>query len=405
MKNVIKKCLSALGLWKITVWGYDFFSYHSFQFKFLVGIQKLEEFELGFFFNSYATGGAEKVQLEIVRSFSDHNATVFITNLCLNEHYKPDFEACSNLINIYKAVRKRDRYYPLILNLLARRINQMSHPRLLGCDCQLYYDLLPFLQPHVVVMDLFHTLVHSFEKGPEHWSLPIIDRIQKRIVISHKLQKDFEQFYSSHSVNLKLLERIQTIHNFVDSPLALNPLKPNIGKPIVLFVCRNHFVKRISLAGRIAYNLKLRLQFVFIGENIELEVSPDHRSDILFTGNISNAHEMANWYQKADFLMMTSSREGLPMVLLEGMSYGTIPIATKVGAISEIVPTPDLGILITNFDNEDEIVEEFVKGFLRLLEDPEKKGKIKQNVKKFVIQEFNKETFKQSYRQVLLSNV
>lgn len=402
MKNAIKKCLSLLGLWRMSVWVFDFFAYQKSQFSFLLGLRKMEEFEFGFFFNSYATGGAEKVQLEIVRSVSDKKTAVFFTNLCINEHYKSDFEACSIVHTIYLAIRKRDFYYSFILKNLAKRMNAMKHPKIVGCDCQFFYDLLPYLEPHVTVIDLFHTLVHSFEKGPEHWSLNRVERIQKRIVISYKLRKDFEMFYLKNGVKLSLLDRISTIHNFVDLPLSLAPIQNFSNKPIALFICRNHFVKRIHLAGKIAHRLREYLQFVFIGENLEREVEPEYRSDILFLGNISNAAELAKWYQQADFLMMTSSREGLPMVLLEGMSYGTIPLTTDVGAISEIIPTSELGVLISNSADENEIIENFVGSFKNLLEQPEKISDMKQNVNKFVIQNFSKESFIQAYRKALI---
>ena len=203
-------------------------------------------------------------------------------------------------------------------------------------------------------------------------------------------------------MKISLLDRISTIHNFVDLPLSLAPIQNLSNKPIVLFVCRNHFVKRIHLGGKIAHRLREHLQFVFIGENLEREVEPEYRSDILFLGNISNSAELAKWYQQADFLMMTSSREGLPMVLLEGMSYGTIPLTTDVGAISEIIPTSELGVLISNSADENEIIENFVSSFRNLLEQPEKISDMKQNVNKFVTQNFSKESFIQAYRKALI---
>jgi glycosyltransferase involved in cell wall biosynthesis len=405
MKNSIKKFLSTLGLWRISVLTFDFLSYHKSQIQFLYSIQSWEEFEFGFFFNSYATGGAEKVQLEIVRSISDHQITVLITNFCINEHYKSDFETCSNLRNIYFAVRKRDFYYPLILKNLANRINKMNQPKLMGCDCQLFYDLVPYLNPNVIIIDLFHTLVHEFEKGPEHWSLALVERINKRILISYKLKKDFEIFYSTNGVKPKLLNRLVTIHNFVNPPIELKSTPSGFSKPIALFVCRNHFVKRIQLAGKIANRLSPYMQFVFIGENLEEEVLPNDRTNIHFTGNIADPFAIARWFKSADFLMMTSSREGLPMVLLEGMSYGAIPVSTNVGAISEIIPSSEYGILVPNYSDEKELIIEFETSFINLIKDTERISIMKENVKKFVLEKFNKVSFQKSYRKELLNNV
>ncbi len=52
------------------------------------------------------------------------------------------------------------------------------------------------------------------------------------------------------------------------------------------------------------------------------------------------------WYAAADVFCLASSREGCPNVVLESLACGTPVIATAVGAIPEILSSPELGILV-----------------------------------------------------------
>jgi len=56
---------------------------------------------------------------------------------------------------------------------------------------------------------------------------------------------------------------------------------------------------------------------------------------------------LADWYAAADAMILASSREGLPGVVLESLACDTPVIATDVGGIGEVLKTPETGVLLS----------------------------------------------------------
>ena len=68
-------------------------------------------------------------------------------------------------------------------------------------------------------------------------------------------------------------------------------------------------------------------------------------SAVHLVGAVPNA-ELSSWYGAADVLLLASSREGWPNVLLESMACGTPVVATRVGGVPEIVQLPLVGRVV-----------------------------------------------------------
>jgi teichuronic acid biosynthesis glycosyltransferase TuaC len=68
-------------------------------------------------------------------------------------------------------------------------------------------------------------------------------------------------------------------------------------------------------------------------------------SRVRFIGHVNHA-ELPDYYGAADALILASSREGIPNVLLESMACGTPVVATRVGGIPEVITAREAGLLV-----------------------------------------------------------
>ena len=113
---------------------------------------------------------------------------------------------------------------------------------------------------------------------------------------------------------------------------------------------RKGFQHLIPAVARIAPSFpKLRLYLVGEGAmRKELEAlvrSTGMQEHIYLVGSTPN-QELNFWYSAADVSCLASSREGWPNVVLESMACGTPLVATRVWGVSEIITSPDLGIMV-----------------------------------------------------------
>lgn len=112
---------------------------------------------------------------------------------------------------------------------------------------------------------------------------------------------------------------------------------------IVLCIARISAPKRHDLFIEIA-RLLPQYGFVWIGNHEDVTEAglPDNCH---FVGNIPNA---GAYCSQADLFMLPSNYEGLPMVIIEAMSFGKPVVASDVGGISEIVRSGENGYTLEN---------------------------------------------------------
>ena len=123
----------------------------------------------------------------------------------------------------------------------------------------------------------------------------------------------------------------------------------------VLCIARDAYPKRLDIFKEIAIRLP-QFDFFWIGANSSHN---NLTTNTYFLGKLPNAF---TYCSDAELIILPSDYEGLPMVIIEALSYGKPVVASKVGGISEIVIDGINGFTVKND------VEDFVQKILMVLE-------------------------------------
>jgi len=354
-----------------------------------------------FFFPHYNTGGAERVHLDIMKSLYEYNMTCYITEQSQDTDLKKEFEQIAPLVELF-IWGWRPKYRKKFLPIIAKKINSMDNVVLFGCNSRFFYDLIPLLSTRVKCIDLIHTFLGEHEHSMDNYSLEHIPKLDARVVLGEAQRKKQIEFYSQKKIPAIYLDRIKVIPNKVDYPTEF--VKKDYGSDlIVLFVSRDSEEKRPLLfmeITKICYNLKLPFKFIMIGEFEKYRDAVKDNVDIL--GKILDKPALNEFYSKAHFVILTSLFEGLPLVLLEGLSQGAIPLTTNVGEIPSYI-NEDLqtGFLINNSNDESKLVNEFINKLKSIDANRNVLPKFSECGQKLVRRYFNEETFQYKYQSLI----
>jgi len=355
-----------------------------------------------FFFPYYHIGGAEKIHFNIIDAVADAKPVCFITGISTDTGFYEDFKKNAILVDISLLAT-----YPFLSRvskkMIAKFIGKANAPVTFGCNSKFYYQLLPYFNNTIKCIDLVHAFVHRGEDGAEYWSLPVAERLNKRIVITRKTIEDFKLLYTGNNKSLSALSKIEYISNFTDIPSILN--KPDNKSLKILYVGRNGREKRVYLIGKIARKMRqqnINTDFVLIGDLADA-IASDDKELFSFTGIIGNENEMQKIYEASDILLLTSTREGFPMVIMEAMANRVVVITTDVGGISEYISSGENGILIPS-KSEEEIVDNFINAIKDLNSYRDRLKKISNNAYNYAKANFDKKHFVKAYRKLLLPN-
>lgn len=157
-----------------------------------------------------------------------------------------------------------------------------------------------------------------------------------------------------------------------------------------------NFIDSLAEAARSLPNLEA----VIVGDGPLLETAKRSLLDrgleerVTVSGWVPH-EELPTVLNRLKLLVVPSYTEGLPNIILEAMACGTPVLATKVGAIPEIVSDRETGFLLT--DNSPGTI---ARGIIEAMTSPEL-DKVSGNARRFVEFEFNRENAIRRWQKVL----
>ncbi|MFK7003362.1 hypothetical protein BWK63_09805 [Flavobacterium covae] len=363
-------------------------------------IRVLPDVEVIFFFPYYHTGGAEKVHAAILEAIHPKKCVVFFTKASATSNMLPfftQFACCLELNDILN--KKNTRLIRMLTSCIANKINASKNiTKVFGSNSDYYYEILPFISVDIKKIDLFHAF--SIDDYREKIIIDSARFITTRVVINEVAKSVITNYYLRAGIS-SFTSHIQVISNGVAIPSKVPAKSAN--KIRVGFIGRWSEEKRPELFLKASQLVKQKYPetiFYMAGSGVSL------RKDLVLSygveplGDIRDIEVLKTLYRSTSILVLTSVYEGFPMVFMEGMSFGCIPVTTNVGGVDSHIKNGITGYLIDELE-EDKIIANLVTHLCHLIKQPSLIQELSDNCRKYARVHFSIQQFNEAYQKLL----
>ena len=279
-------------------------------------------------------GGAERVHINIIKTLRSKPIVIF-PNLC-------DVDSCKEFDEIAYCVKinsvRRRKFTIIALNILST----MFKIKIFGCNTAYFYEVVAKLKNKSHNIDLTHSFIYD-DAGMEIMSLPVVNYLDKRIVINQKTYSDYKKLYQKHFINSDLLSKFKIIENGVEIQNFNNEwLKSRFQNFTIGYVGRNSAEKRPELFLELSSDVPC-VNAIVIGDDFS-NFKYSFPLVSYYEGN-SNPETIRELFKNISLLIVPSLHEGFPLVIMEAMELGIPVIATDVGSIFQHVINGKNGFL------------------------------------------------------------
>ena len=348
------------------------------------------------FFPNADIGGAPKVNADITELLKNDHPIIIFSKKGQNNLYRERYEKTGvKIIDLHPYIDNKLFHFInfFFRGLLAAWINQQDNPVVFGGESIFFYKVIPHIRKDIRCVELTHV---------DRWmpyTIGFIDRIDARVFSTKKGMENVKQQYIQNQLPEHYSERLFFIDNAVDIPEVINTVNE---KMEVFFIGRGSAQKRIHLVAAIAkviHQKGLPVHFNFVGD-VDKMIDPLLYPFCSFYGTIIDETTMNDIYRKADVLLLTSSFEGLPVVIMQMMAYGKLVISTAVSGIPDYIFHQQNGLLLYAKEEEG-IIAEGIQQIEWLLNEPAKRAALGVQARKDAISQFSRQSFERNYRRIL----
>jgi glycosyltransferase involved in cell wall biosynthesis len=259
-----------------------------------------------------------------------------------------------------------------------------------------FFEVLPLLDPAVRTFYLQHAFLHQPEGNAQHkrW-LRHFERVDAYVFVSGQARIEFEKFLHAQHVPRSRFDKLHWIPNAVHRFGQVRHHE-RVG---LLFVGRPSPEKRLELFLELSLSLERaspgRYRFTVVGAEAR-NGHPHVRS----MGLVNDAVRMATIYSEHDILVLTSSREGFPMVIMEAMAQGLVVLSTPVGDVPKRLNSDHA--VVTSSAEAAVVLEELTEAVTSLDTDRVRLHAMKAASLAKAQAEFEMERFRSNYRSLLI---
>lgn len=178
------------------------------------------------------------------------------------------------------------------------------------------------------------------------WNVPFIVLSQKELQLIRSKYRCEKIYILPNCIDLKEAKQFNRNVN-MNNPLTigyLGRIAETKGMDYLLEACKSLKINGIPFSLRLAGKEEVSGKYI---DKFIKELGKTFIYDGVVSGENKNI-----FLKKLDLFILPSFFEGLPMSLLECMSYGVVPITTNVGSIGEIVKDKYNGIFIKVKDSQ-----------------------------------------------------
>jgi glycosyltransferase involved in cell wall biosynthesis len=330
-----------------------------------------------------ALGGADRVNIEILRGLSERGWDLTVATLRAEDHrLYPTYEAITtDLFPLAEITAPADA--PRLLDYL---MDSRRPDVVLMSQTELGYRLLPFLRSREF-KPAFVDLCHSedaawYGGGFPRFSVEYGALLDRTVVVSSHLREWMIRRGAAP-------ERIVVCHAnvdhemFVPDAMARERVRAKLGisahHSTVLWVGRLSEEKRPTLLPLISAaltTLGFEHTMLVVGDGPERQTTEDRAvkeadSRLVFLGEIDHA-ALPSVYAASDVVLLPSRIEGIALTLFEAMSSGVPVVAANIGGQAELV-TSDVGLLVESRDDATDVAQ-YAAALAAVLGDPERRA-------------------------------
>lgn len=307
---------------------------------------------------SYAlsSGGAERFVVDLSNRLAENpqNEVVLLTTdddrNPKNVHYLGDVSPKVRFINLHSPSGFALKSFWGVYRTIRR-----EKPDVVHAHCSLLLLVLPALLIRgVKFVHTLHSLApvcleHKWMKGLFRWSYQ--HRVQP-ITISNTCQQSYVDLYHNDRA-VCIINGREPLVSSGKRPADVNFLEDNVC-PVFIHVARCNPLKNQSRLFKAFDRLKadgVKFHLVVLGTGYAEEWLPRYQNDVCIH-IIGERRNVADYMALADFFVLSSDYEGLPLSLLEAMSMGVVPISTPAGGVVDVIENGKNGYCSPSFDDE-----------------------------------------------------